>query len=86
MRRLGKTRGMVVAICTGLIVVGSVGCVARPGPEGTRPKIDVTRAQVDLANAELAMVRARNSVAVTFAALDNAIGCRSIRFTGCRKT
>jgi outer membrane protein len=41
---------------------------------GTRPKIDVTRAQVDLANAELALVRARNSVAVTFAALNNAIG------------
>jgi outer membrane protein len=41
---------------------------------GTRPKIDVTRAQVDLANAELGLVRARNSVAVTFAALNNAIG------------
>jgi outer membrane protein TolC len=41
---------------------------------GTRPKIDVTRAQVDLANAELALVRARNGVAVTFAALNNAIG------------
>jgi outer membrane protein len=41
---------------------------------GTRPKIDVTRAQVDLANAELALVRARNSVAVSFAALNNAIG------------
>ena len=41
---------------------------------GTRPKIDVTRAQVDLANAELALVRARNNVAVTFAALNNAIG------------
>ena len=41
---------------------------------GTRPKIDVTRAQVDLANAELALVRARNAVAVTFAALNNAIG------------
>jgi len=41
---------------------------------GTRPKIDVTRAQVDLANAELALVRARNSVAVTFATLNNAIG------------
>jgi len=41
---------------------------------GTRPKIDVTRAQVDLANAELALVRARNAVAVTFATLNNAIG------------
>jgi outer membrane protein len=41
---------------------------------GTRPKIDVTRAQVDLANAELALVRARNGVAVAFAALNNAIG------------
>jgi outer membrane protein TolC len=41
---------------------------------GTRPKIDVTRAQVDLANAELALVRARNAVAVNFAALNNAIG------------
>ncbi|MDQ3827890.1 MAG: TolC family protein [Candidatus Tectomicrobia bacterium] len=41
---------------------------------GTRPKIDVTRAQVDLANAELGLVRARNAVAVTFAALNNAIG------------
>jgi outer membrane protein len=41
---------------------------------GTRPKIDVTRAQVDLANAELALVRARNDVAVAFAALNNAIG------------
>jgi outer membrane protein TolC len=41
---------------------------------GTRPKIDVTRAQVDLANAELALVRARNGVAVTFATLNNAIG------------
>ncbi len=41
---------------------------------GTRPKIDVTRAQVDLANAELALVRARNSMAVSFAALNNAIG------------
>jgi outer membrane protein TolC len=41
---------------------------------GTRPKIDVTRAQVDLANAELALVRARNGVAVSFAALNNAIG------------
>jgi outer membrane protein len=41
---------------------------------GTRPKIDVTRAQVDLANAELALVRARNGMAVTFAALNNAIG------------
>ncbi|HSF29881.1 MAG TPA: TolC family protein [Candidatus Tectomicrobia bacterium] len=41
---------------------------------GTRPKIDVTRAQVDLANAELALVRARNSMAVGFAALNNAIG------------
>jgi outer membrane protein len=41
---------------------------------GTRPKIDVTRAQVDLANAELALVRARNGVAVSFTALNNAIG------------
>jgi outer membrane protein len=41
---------------------------------GTRPKIDVTRAQVDLANAELALVRARNAVASSFAALNNAIG------------
>jgi outer membrane protein len=41
---------------------------------GTRPRIDVTRAQVDLANAELALVRARNAVAVTFVALNNAIG------------
>jgi outer membrane protein len=41
---------------------------------GTRPKIDVTRAQVDLANAELALVRARNAVAVSFATLNNAIG------------
>jgi outer membrane protein len=41
---------------------------------GTRPKIDVTRAQVDLANAELALVRARNAVAVSFTALNNAIG------------
>jgi outer membrane protein len=41
---------------------------------GTRPKIDVTRAQVDLANAELGLVRARNNVAVAFAALNNAIG------------
>ena len=41
---------------------------------GTRPKIDVTRAQVDLANAELALVRARNAVALNFAALNNAIG------------
>ncbi len=41
---------------------------------GTRPKIDVTRAQVDLANAELALVRARNGLAVSFATLNNAIG------------
>lgn len=41
---------------------------------GTRPKIDVTRAQVDLANAELALVRARNGVAVSFTTLNNAIG------------
>jgi outer membrane protein len=41
---------------------------------GTRPKIDVTRAQVDVANAELNLVRARNDVAVAFAALNNAIG------------
>jgi outer membrane protein len=41
---------------------------------GTRPKIDVTRAQVDLANAELALVRARNDLAVSFATLNNAIG------------
>jgi outer membrane protein TolC len=41
---------------------------------GTRPKIDVTQAQVELANAELALVRARNAVASTFAALNNAIG------------
>lgn len=41
---------------------------------GTRPKIDVTRAQVDLANAELGLVRARNAVASSFAALNNAIG------------
>jgi outer membrane protein TolC len=41
---------------------------------GTRPKIDVTRAQVDLANAELALVRARNAFAVSFATLNNAIG------------
>jgi outer membrane protein len=41
---------------------------------GTRPKIDVTRAQVDVANAELNLVRARNAVATSFAALNNAIG------------
>ncbi|MBI3328261.1 MAG: TolC family protein [Nitrospinae bacterium] len=41
---------------------------------GTRPKIDVTRAQVDLANAQLALVQARNQVATTLAALNNAIG------------
>jgi outer membrane protein len=41
---------------------------------GTRPKIDVTRAQVDLANAELALVRARNGLAVSFTTLNNAIG------------
>jgi len=41
---------------------------------GTRPKIDVTRAQVDLANAELDRVRARNRVATTLTALNNAIG------------
>ncbi len=41
---------------------------------GTRPKIDVTRAQVDVANAQLALVQARNQVATTLAALNNAIG------------
>lgn len=41
---------------------------------GTRPKIDVTRAQVDLANAELDLIRARNRVATTLTALNNAIG------------
>jgi TolC family type I secretion outer membrane protein len=41
---------------------------------GTKPKSDVTKAEVEVANAQVALIRARNLVRTTEAALANALG------------
>jgi len=41
---------------------------------GTRPKFDVTKAEVDLSTARLALLRADNSLSISFVNLNNAMG------------
>jgi outer membrane protein TolC len=41
---------------------------------GTRPKFDVTKAEVDLSTARLALLRADNSLNISFVNLNNAMG------------
>ncbi|MDA8162767.1 MAG: TolC family protein [Desulfobacteraceae bacterium] len=45
---------------------------------GTRPKFDVTKAQVDLSNARLNLIKAKNTMRLALAGLNNAMGMTTL--------